>query len=260
MAWILNQFYSAALTECNSMSVVVPIETCHKETYPVLWLLPPAGRDHTAWYRHADVDELAEKFGIIVAMPDLKLSYGADMVHGFAYFQMLTEELPDLVKNYFPADLEKQMIAGVMEGGYSAFYAALSCPGKYCFAACYSCGSLSDEAFEGRERKQMEDAFGEAGAFDLKALLSDEKRDHGKLKLSLVYAAGDRYKKSGLKELSRFAVGLEKDLDAVENSVASPLSNGFVEGTNSKLKMVKRTMYGRCNKDLLAAKLMYRGC
>ena len=65
-------------------------------------------------------------------------------------------------------------------------------------------------------------------------------------------------KKSSIKELSRFADGLERDLDAVENSVASPLSNGFVEGTNSKLKMVKRTMYGRCNKNLLAAKLMYR--
>jgi len=26
---------------------------------------------------------------------------------------------------------------------------------------------------------------------------------------------------------------------------------------NSKLKMVKRTMYGRCSKALLAAKLMY---
>ena len=68
----------------------------------------------------------------------------------------------------------------------------------------------------------------------------------------------ERYKKSSIKELSRFADGLERDLDAVENSVASPLSNGFVEGTNSKLKMVKRTMYGRCNKNLLAAKLMYR--
>lgn len=63
-----------------------------------------------------------------------------------------------------------------------------------------------------------------------------------------------------MKELSRFAEGLERDLDAVENSAASPLSNGFVKGTNSKLKMVKRTMYGRCNKDLLAAKLMYRRC
>lgn len=46
-----------------------------------------------------------------------------------------------------------------------------------------------------------------------------------------------------LKEISRFANGLEKDIEAVENSVASELSNGFVEGTNSKLKMVKRTMY-----------------
>ncbi|MEG1459351.1 MAG: transposase, partial [Acetivibrio sp.] len=53
------------------------------------------------------------------------------------------------------------------------------------------------------------------------------------------------------------AVGLEKDRDAVENSVASSLSNGFVEGTNSKLKMIKRTMYGRCNKVRLEAKMMY---
>ena len=55
-----------------------------------------------------------------------------------------------------------------------------------------------------------------------------------------------------------FADGLEKDIEAVENSVASPLSNGFVEGTNNKLKMVKRTMYGRCSRQLLEAKLMYR--
>lgn len=75
--------------------------------------------------------------------------------------------------------------------------------------------------------------------------------------MPMLYLFIDRYKKSSLKELSRFAEGLEKDLPAVENSVASPLSNGFVEGTNSKLKMVKRSMYGRCNISLLAAKLMY---
>lgn len=75
--------------------------------------------------------------------------------------------------------------------------------------------------------------------------------------MPLLYLFIEKYKKSDLKELSHFAAGLEKDLAAVENSVASPLSNGFVEGTNSKLKMVKRTMYGRCNRLLLAAKLMY---
>ncbi|WP_408607114.1 transposase [Hespellia stercorisuis] len=67
----------------------------------------------------------------------------------------------------------------------------------------------------------------------------------------------ERYKKSMLKEIASFANGLEKDISAVENAVASPLSNGFVEGTNSKVKMVKRTMYGRCSQKLLAAKLMY---
>ena len=58
--------------------------------------------------------------------------------------------------------------------------------------------------------------------------------------------------------IASFARGLEKDLSAVENAVASPLSNAFVEGTNSKLKMVKRAMYGRCGIELLAAKLMYQ--
>ena len=71
-----------------------------------------------------------------------------------------------------------------------------------------------------------------------------------------LYLFIEKYKNSDLKELSRFASGLEKDLSAVENAVASPLSNGFVEGTNSKLKMIKRTMYGRCGKELLTSKLI----
>ena len=72
-----------------------------------------------------------------------------------------------------------------------------------------------------------------------------------------LYLFIERYKNSDLKEISQFANGLGKDIEAVNNSVASELSNGFVEETNSKLKMVKRTMYGRCYKTLLAARLMY---
>ncbi len=80
----------------------------------------------------------------------------------------------------------------------------------------------------------------------------------GKRSMPLLYIFIDRYKESTVKELASFAKGLEKDLAAVENAVASPLSNGFVEGTNSKIKMIKRTMYGRCGIKLLAAKLMYQ--
>lgn len=70
-------------------------------------------------------------------------------------------------------------------------------------------------------------------------------------RMPFLYLFIERYKQSSIKELASFAKGLEKDIAAVENAVASDLSNGFVEGTNSKLKMIKRTMYGRCSQKLL---------
>ena len=76
-------------------------------------------------------------------------------------------------------------------------------------------------------------------------------------RLQFLYLFIERYKASEIKALSVFATGLEKDIEAVENAVVSDLSNGFVEGTISKLKMVKRVMYGRCGNGLLTAKMMY---
>ena len=75
--------------------------------------------------------------------------------------------------------------------------------------------------------------------------------------MPMLYLFIEKYTLSGIKEFCSFARGLLKDIDAVENAVASPLSNGFVEGTNNKLKMVKRTMYGRCGIMLLRAKLIF---
>lgn len=74
--------------------------------------------------------------------------------------------------------------------------------------------------------------------------------------LTLLYLFIEKYIKCNIPEIASFAKGLVRDIEAVENSVSSDLSNGFVEGMNSKLKMLKRTMYGRCRKELLAAKMM----
>ena len=79
----------------------------------------------TTQHGSATADDLADELGIIIVMPDLKLSYGLDMIHGFTYFQMLTKELPEMIADYFPADLGFQTIAGVKEGGYAALRAAL---------------------------------------------------------------------------------------------------------------------------------------
>ena len=69
----------------------------------------------------------------------------------------------------------------------------------------------------------------------------------------------EKYAACGINSIESFACGLAKDYDAVENAVSTSLSNGFVEGTNSKTKMIKRTMYGRCSLRLLTAKIMLSG-
>lgn len=94
--------------------------------------------------------------------------------------------------------------------------------------------------------------------FELEKCIREFREIFEKKSMPRLYLFIDRYKNSSIKEIASFAKGLKKDIDAVENAVASPLSNGFVEGSNSKVKTIKKAMYGRCGKLLLSAKLMYK--
>ena len=68
------------------------------------------------------------------------------------------------------------------------------------------------------------------GRQDAEVLHSGISGDISKENMPYLYLFIEKYKNSDLKKLSRFASGLEKDLSAVENAVASPLSNGFLSG------------------------------
>jgi len=57
-------------------------------------------------------------------------------------------------------------------------------------------------------------------------------------------------------EFKTFTNGIRLDLDAVMNAFVSDLSNGLVEGTINKIKVIKRIMYGRCQFDLLKNKCL----
>jgi transposase len=59
--------------------------------------------------------------------------------------------------------------------------------------------------------------------------------------------------------LRSFANGLSDDWDAVKAAITDPWSNGQTEGQITKLKLVKRQMYGRAKLDLLRARLMPPG-
>jgi transposase len=56
--------------------------------------------------------------------------------------------------------------------------------------------------------------------------------------------------------IASFAAGIRKDRAAVAAAIASPWSNGQTEGQITKLKLVKRQMYGRAKIDLLEARLL----
>ena len=57
-------------------------------------------------------------------------------------------------------------------------------------------------------------------------------------------------------ELTTFVNGLRQDIDAVRNAIATEYSNGLVEGTINKIKIIKRIMYGRCKFDHLKNKCL----
>lgn len=67
-----------------------------------------------------------------------------------------------------------------------------------------------------------------------------------------------RAKASGVRELRRFALGLQQDEAAVRAALEYKWSNGQVEGQVTKLKLVKRQMYGRAKFDLLRARVLHR--
>lgn len=56
--------------------------------------------------------------------------------------------------------------------------------------------------------------------------------------------------------LSRFATHLVRDQDAVFAALMLPWSNGQVEGQVHRLKLIKRSMYGRANFDLLRLRVL----
>ena len=74
-------------------------------------------------------------------------------------------------------------------------------------------------------------------------------RDPNALRPWLVAARGSA--------LAPFAAGLTRDFDAVLAALVFPWSSGQVEGQVHRLKLVKRSMYGRAHLDLLRARLRH---
>jgi transposase len=62
---------------------------------------------------------------------------------------------------------------------------------------------------------------------------------------------------SDLPELQSFALGVEKDKAAVKAGLTWSINNGMVEGHVTKLKLIKRQMYGKAGFALLRQRVLH---
>ncbi len=61
---------------------------------------------------------------------------------------------------------------------------------------------------------------------------------------------------AGVSLIAPLARGVAKDVAAIRAAITEPWSNGQTEGQITRLKLVKRQMYGRAKLDLLEARLI----
>ncbi|MET8427716.1 ISL3 family transposase [Nocardia sp. NPDC004860] len=66
-----------------------------------------------------------------------------------------------------------------------------------------------------------------------------------------------RVTRTGAPALRTFARGLRSDIDAVTNGLTLPHSSGAVEGSVTRIKHLKRSMYGRAKFDLLRIRILH---
>jgi transposase len=78
-----------------------------------------------------------------------------------------------------------------------------------------------------------------------------KQRDHGAFTNWM-----ERATESGIPEMKKFALGLERDRAAVGAALEYEWSNGPTEGHINRLKTLKRSMYGRAKFDLLRIKVL----
>lgn len=177
MALMQCEFFSEALGISSSMTVILPQPTqaqigmqgkAGTGKHPTLFLLHGYSDNHTIWLRRTSIERYVAQLGLAVVMPAVNLSYYTDMKAGAAYWTFISEELPALVRSFFPLSdrREDNFVAGLSMGGYGAFKLALGKPEQYAAAASLS-GALDAKAtFKNMRPQAFAMTFGSEEEFD----------------------------------------------------------------------------------------------
>lgn len=155
MAHLRCDFFSESLALSTSMTVLLPQPArgqigmagrADEAAPPVLYLLHGLSDDDTIWLRRTSIERYVADLGLAVVMPQVHRSFYLDGARTGAYWQFLSEELPQVVQRLFRVSdaREDTFVAGLSMGGYGAMLSALRRPDR--FAAAVSLSGALDVA------------------------------------------------------------------------------------------------------------------
>ena len=93
--------------------------------------------------RRTSIERYVAPLGLAVVMPSAHLSSYTDMAHGGAFYTYIVEELPVLMRQFFPLSEKREdnFIAGNSMGGYGAMKIGINNPDRYAAIGCFSAGA-----------------------------------------------------------------------------------------------------------------------
>ena len=139
MAFFDCHFFSDTLALSVSAHVLLPQAPAGKR-HPVLFLLHGLSDDHTMWMRRTSIERYAAARNLAVVMPAVGRSFYQDMASGARYWTFLSEELPVMMRGFFPLSEKREdnFSAGLSMGGYGAMRLALALPERFAAVASFS--------------------------------------------------------------------------------------------------------------------------
>lgn len=143
--------YSNALMSNTEVTVILPVFLEYENTIPLdekfqtLWLLHGGMGSSSDWTQRTNIAWYAEKHRFAVVIPDCGTNHYNDVPGGPAYFTYVAQELPALLRKYFPLSdkREDNFIAGLSMGGFGAAKCAFNYPEHYGAVGLFSTGPQS---------------------------------------------------------------------------------------------------------------------
>ncbi len=162
MALLHVFFRSQALELQTAMDVLLPDvpSTRPDGKWPTLYLLHGLSDDNTTWQRRTSIERYVEGMPLAVVMPAVHRSFYTDMKHGGAYWQFISQEVPERCEMMFPLSPARKdrFAAGLSMGGYGAFKLGLNCPDRFAAVASLS-GAVDMVALADENNGRHDDRF-----------------------------------------------------------------------------------------------------